>query len=101
MREPTNGWQPIENCPRLDYEMYLVLVEHGDGALSHKLALWDPESGWCVFTAAWESEPIYWQHLPPLPGETMLPDEERQRLFDESLERMELEEPARLLEVEV
>jgi hypothetical protein len=87
--EPTNGWQAMESCPCLDYEMYLVLVEHGDGGLAHKLALFDPEIGdFCIFDASWNAEPVYWQHLPPPPGETMLPDEERRRLFDEDMEQM-------------
>lgn len=85
--EPTNGWQPMDSCPRLDYESYLVVARHWDGTLVREIAMFDPECGdFHIFKSS--AEPIYWQHLPCLPGETLLPDEERQRLFDEQMEEM-------------
>lgn len=90
VKEPTNGWQTMDSCPRVHYEEYLVLVSTGEGrrGLLHRIAMWDPDHDeFVVFHANWDPEPVYWQHLPPVPGETLKSDEERQRLFEEEMER--------------
>lgn len=63
-----SAWQPIETADPEDYETVLVLVPTCDGTeLTHRIAMYDPEiSGWHVFMAVWNPEPIYWMPLPPL-----------------------------------
>jgi hypothetical protein len=93
MKEPTNGWQTMDSCPRLDYETYLVLVPGWEADhLAVRLALWDPEIGdFNVHMASWNPEPVYWQHLPCEPGETMKSDEERRRVYEEQMASLESE----------
>lgn len=53
-----------------DYEFVLLAVPRSGGVrgLTHRMGMWDPETGmWVVFGAAWDPVPTHWVKLPRLP----------------------------------